>query len=144
MAAVEDKDILFRSGGAEVVRTGATYRRRRFHAAEPEGPRAVVEVPPELQMVPDMSPVDRVLSRIEEASNMAELAPVVKLITGLAWHLVASPEDRTFLTENRSAFSAAISSRICLAVRFGFGAVLAFAMVFSFGQWVETCLPVNG
>lgn len=47
---------------------------------EPELPP---EVPPELQMVPDMSPVDRVLSRIEEASNMAELAPVVKLITEL-------------------------------------------------------------
>jgi cytochrome P450 len=37
---------------------------------------------------------------------------VIKLITGLTWHLIANPDDRRFLTENRTAFSAAIAELV--------------------------------
>lgn len=37
---------------------------------------------------------------------------VIKLITGLTWHLTVNPADRIFLTENPGAFNAAIAEMV--------------------------------
>lgn len=37
---------------------------------------------------------------------------VIRLITGLTWHLVAHPADRRYLTENPGAFNAAIAEMV--------------------------------
>jgi hypothetical protein len=44
-------------------------------------PEPEPELPPEPEVVPDMTPAEQVLARITEATNMGELAPVVKLMT---------------------------------------------------------------
>lgn len=37
---------------------------------------------------------------------------VIKLVTGLTWHLMANPDDRLHLTDNRTAFSATIAELV--------------------------------
>lgn len=61
----------------------ATLARVFDHRPEPvrEEPPMPEEEPVELEVVADLTPAEQVLARIAEATNMGELAPVVKAIT---------------------------------------------------------------
>jgi hypothetical protein len=61
----------------EEVAVRAMVARVFDHREQPSEP----EILPEPELVPDLSPAEQVLARIAEATNMGELAPVVKLIT---------------------------------------------------------------
>lgn len=106
-------------GLADAVRSGAVlegYLDRVFSSAHPSpgGHPATTDV---WDWIAGLDIDGRPLTR-DEMFGIANVLlaggrdTVIKLITGLAWHLTMSPADRTFLTENRGACNAAIAEMV--------------------------------
>jgi len=101
------------------VRSGAVlqaYLDRVFDSAE-----AHVNVDPETQDIWDYVSQIRIndakINR-EEMQGIANVLlaggrdTVIKLVTGLVWHLMGNPADRSFLSENRDWFNRTISEMV--------------------------------